>query len=143
MKIEPWDVMGRLWHLLQEVNATAAPSLEPFGLVQKDFYVLHAIDTNPNPTPSTIAEVMLIPAATVTDVIKRLASLGYVARKIDIGDLRRHRLDVTPEGKKALKYGAKAIEKQFEKRLGRLTREERATFARLTTRLTDPDPSAE
>ena len=129
--------MGRLWHLLQEVNAAAVPALAPLGLVQKDFYVLHAIETHP--TPSEIAEVMLFPAATVTDIIKRLESLGYVARKLDIGDLRRHRLEITPEGKKALKYGAKAIEKQFEKRLGRLTREEQVAFARLTTRLTDTD----
>jgi DNA-binding MarR family transcriptional regulator len=136
VKIEPWDVMGRLWHLLQEVNSAASPALAPLGLSQKDFYTLHAIETNP--TPGAIAEATLFAAATITDTLKRLTSLGYVAREIDIDDLRRHRLVITPAGNKALKVGARAIAKQFEARLGRLSREEQAAFVRLSTRLTDP-----
>jgi DNA-binding MarR family transcriptional regulator len=138
VKIEPWDLMGRLWHLLHEVNAAATPALAPLGLSQKDFYSLHAIEDNS--TPGEIAEATLSAAATVTDTLKRLTSLGYVAREIDIEDLRRHRLVITPAGTKALKVGARAIAKQFEERLGKLTREEQAAFVRLATRLTDPDP---
>lgn len=135
LEFDPWQVTSALWRLLRGIHAEAAPALAVVGLDQKSFFVLHSVEGHA--TPGALALRTRFPAATITDVVKRLEALGYVERKLDIGDLRRHRLELTGEGKKALKHGMRAIEKQLEQRLGRLPRGERATFARLAIRLAE------
>jgi DNA-binding MarR family transcriptional regulator len=132
-EIETWDVMGALWQVLTSAHAEAAESLALVNLDQRGFYVLHCLETMH--TPSELVACTKYPAATITDIVKRLESLGYVERKIDLGDLRRHRLEVTAEGKKAKKHAGRAIAKRFEEKLEHLPKADRATFAKLAIRL--------
>ena len=62
-----------------------------------------------------------MPKATVTLYLKRLEAAKFVRREIDPADLRRHRLLLTPEGRRAATKGLALLSEEFDKRLGRLT----------------------
>lgn len=62
-----------------------------------------------------------MPKATVTLYLKRLEAAGFVRREIDPSDLRRHRLQLTPAGRRAARDGLRLLSDEFDKRLGRLT----------------------
>jgi DNA-binding MarR family transcriptional regulator len=58
----------------------------------------------------------------VTLYLKRLEAAGFVRREIDPADLRRHRLQLTPAGRRTTKDGLALLSDAFSKRLDRLTR---------------------
>jgi DNA-binding MarR family transcriptional regulator len=62
-----------------------------------------------------------MPKATVTVYLKRLEAAGFVRREIDASDLRRHRLLLTPSGRRTAVDGRALLSEEFDKRLGRLT----------------------
>ena len=76
-----------------------------------------------------------MPKPAVTVYLKRLEAVGFVRREIDPGDLRRHRLSVTPVGRKALTRGQSLLSEAFGLRLARLSAAERAQLASLLEKL--------
>jgi DNA-binding MarR family transcriptional regulator len=62
-----------------------------------------------------------MPKATVTLYVKRLEASGRLQREIDAGDLRRHRLKLTPSGRKIVVESMKRLARAFEPRLSRLS----------------------
>ncbi len=67
-----------------------------------------------------------MPKPTVTVNVKRLEAAGFVRREIDATDLRRHRLIVTPAGRKAMTRGLALLSEAFGARLARLTAAQQA-----------------
>jgi MarR family transcriptional regulator, temperature-dependent positive regulator of motility len=65
--------------------------------------------------------------ATVTLYFKRLEAARFVRREIDPADLRRHRIRLTPAGRKAAKDGLVLLSNEFNKRLERLTAAQQKT----------------
>jgi MarR family transcriptional regulator, temperature-dependent positive regulator of motility len=53
--------------------------------------------------------------------LKRLETVGFVRREIEPTDPRRHRLRLSPSGRRAAKDGLAVLSEEFNKRLGRLT----------------------
>ena len=53
-----------------------------------------------HPHPAELAAQLCMPKATVTVNVKRLEAAGFLRREIDAADLRRHRLLLTPAGRK-------------------------------------------
>jgi DNA-binding MarR family transcriptional regulator len=72
-----------------------------------------------------------MPKATVTLYLKRLEAAGLVRREIDPADLRRHRLLLTPTGRRVASDGLALLSTEFDKRLARLTVAQRKDFKRL------------
>ena len=54
--------------------------------------------------------------------------MGFVRREIDAGDLRRHRLLVTPAGRKVLTRGLARLSEALGTRLARLTASEQSAL---------------
>jgi DNA-binding MarR family transcriptional regulator len=52
--------------------------------------------------------------------VKRLEAAGFLRCEIDGADLRRHRLILTPEGRKTVARGLTLLSKAFGARLARL-----------------------
>jgi DNA-binding MarR family transcriptional regulator len=78
---------------------------------------------------------MSMPKATVTVYLKRLEAAGFVRREIDPADLRRHRLQLTPAGRRATNDGMALLSDAFGERLERLTRAQQKEFKSLLERI--------
>jgi DNA-binding MarR family transcriptional regulator len=67
--------------------------------------------------------------------LKRLVAANFVRREIDAGDLRRHRLNLSPAGRKIMARGLTLLTEAFGSRLSRLTLAEQAQLAELLEKL--------
>ena len=99
--------VGKIWslnyRLLMSVITSVAPDITELGLETKELFVLAEVDVHPH--PAELAGVLSMPKPTVTMYVKRLEAAGFLRREIDGADLRRHRLNLTPEGRKTMARG--------------------------------------
>ena len=114
---------AKIWSLnyrvLLSVISCAERDICALGLESKELFLLAEIDEHPY--PAELAAALSMPKATVTVYLKRLEAAGFVRREIDPADLRRHRMLLTPTGRKAAKDGLMLLSNEFNKRLERLT----------------------
>jgi DNA-binding MarR family transcriptional regulator len=128
---------AKLWslnyRLFGELLAEVAPHIGVLGLEAKELFVLAEVEEHPY--PAALAEALCMPKPTVTLYLKRLVSAGLVRREIDQNDLRRHRLELTPAGRKVSAKGLALLSAAFVSRLSRLNAAEQMQFAALLGRL--------
>lgn len=125
-KIDVTKVWALNYRLVTSVIVEVAPALHKLGLEVKELFLLAELDAHPH--PAALAEAMLIPKPTVTVYVKRLESAGFVKREIDSSDLRRHKLSLTPEGRKTMTRGLALLADAFGHRMGRLSAAQQAEF---------------
>src|ERR1700750_3508939 len=91
---------AKIWSLnyrvLLSVISCAEDEICSLGLDSKELFLLAEIDEHPY--PAELAATLSMPKATVTLYLKRLEAAGFVHRRIDPADLRRHLLQTTPAG---------------------------------------------
>src|ERR1700727_3497348 len=108
--------VGKIWslnyRLLMSVITGVAPDITELGLETKELFVLAEVDAHPH--PAELAGVLCMPKPTVTIYVKRLEAAGFVRREIDGKDLRRHRLILTPEGRKTMARGLALLSRTLE-----------------------------
>ncbi|MGD1111909.1 MAG: MarR family transcriptional regulator [Mycobacterium sp.] len=114
---------AKIWSLnyrvLLSVIACAEADICALGLESKELFLLAEIDEHPY--PAELAATLSMPKATVTVYLKRLEAAGFVRREIDPADLRRHRLLLTPAGRRVATDGLALLSGEFDERLGRLS----------------------
>ncbi|MDI1479290.1 MarR family transcriptional regulator [Polyangium sp. y55x31] len=124
---------GELWTLNFElttgVMAEVEPEVREQGLEMKEFFLLGKLDDHPY--PADLARALITPKPTITFMVKRLESVGFVQRQTEADDLRRFRLTLTPSGRKAMEAARAILDDAFGRRLARLSASERAELARL------------
>jgi DNA-binding MarR family transcriptional regulator len=81
-----------------------------------------------------LAEVLCMDANNVVLLLNELEDLGYTARRRDADDRRRHRVELTARGIKALTSAERAQEAIEDDVLQALSDDERATLWRLLSR---------
>ena len=81
-----------------------------------------------------LAEALCMDANNVVLLLNELEDLGHVARRRDPEDRRRHLVELTTQGRRALAHGERAQESIEDEVLRALDAEERATLWRLLTR---------
>lgn len=121
------------YKLLMGVITSVAPQLEELGLETKELFLLAEVDDHPH--PAALADVLCMPKPTVTVHLKRLESTSYLRRDIDPTDLRRHRLTLTPAGRKVMTRGLALLAKAFGARLDRLTGPQQAELKALLEKM--------
>lgn len=128
---------ARVWSLnyrvLLSVISSAEADICALGLESKELFLLAEIDEHPY--PAELAATLSMPKATVTVYLKRLEAAGFVRREIDPTDLRRHRLLLTPAGRKAAADGLALLSAEFDKRLSRLTVAQRKDLKNLLEKI--------
>lgn len=117
--VEAAKIWSLNYRVLLSVISCAEPRISALGLESKELFLLAEIDEHPY--PAELASALSMPKATVTLYLKRLEAAKFVRREIDPADLRRHRLLLTPEGRRAATKGLALLSEEFDKRLGRLT----------------------
>lgn len=128
---------SRLWalhyRLISGVIAGVGPAIAELGVDTKELFLLIAMDEHPY--PAELSVVLSIPKPTVTAYLKSLEAAGLVKREIDSADLRRHRLIVTPAGKKLQARGQALLSDGFGNRLERLSAAEQGELHALLEKL--------
>lgn len=128
---------ARLWslnhRLLMSVIATVAAEVGALGLEVKELFVLSELDEHPY--PAELAAALVMPKPTMTVYVKRLEAAGFLRREIDAADLRKHRLLITPAGRKVMQRGLTLLADAFAERLGRLSAGEQAQLRGLLEKL--------
>jgi len=81
-----------------------------------------------------LAEALCMDANNVVLLLNELEQLGHVSRRRDPADRRRHIVELTAAGRRALARAERAQEAIEDDVLGALDAEERATLWRLLTR---------
>jgi len=124
---------GKIWSLTFRMSMSVirdvAPEISALGLETKELFVLAELDEHPH--PAELATLLAMPKPTVTSYVKRLEAAGFLRREIDAADLRRHRLILTPEGRRTMARGLALLSSAFGSRLGRLTAAQQREFATL------------
>jgi DNA-binding MarR family transcriptional regulator len=128
---------GKIWslnyRLLMSVLAGVSPDIAALGLEAKELFVLAELDAHPH--PAELALALSLPKPSVTLYVKRLEAAGFLRREIDAADLRRHRLILTPDGRRMLARGQSLLSKAYGTRLARLSAAQQAQLATLLDRL--------
>jgi len=132
-KNEPGKIWSLNYRLLMSVITSVAPDIAAIGLETKELFVLAEVDVHPH--PAELAGVLSMPKPTVTMYVKRLEAAGFLRREIDGADLRRHRLMLTPEGRKTMARGLALLSKAFGARLARLNSVQQSELATLLEKL--------
>lgn len=129
--------VGKIWslnyRLLMAVITSVAPAITELGLEVKELLLLAEVDAHPH--PAELAVLLSMPKPTVTMYVKRLEAAGFVRREIDAADLRRHRLILTPDGRKTMTRGLALLSSAFGARLARLSSAQQAELATLLEKL--------
>jgi DNA-binding MarR family transcriptional regulator len=129
--------VGKIWslnyRLLMSVITSVAPAITELGLEVKELFLLAEVEVHPH--PAELADVLSMPKPTVTIYVKRLEAAGFLRREIDGADLRRHRLILTPEGRKTMARGLALMSKAFGARLARLSSAQQTELATLFEKL--------
>lgn len=123
------ELLSRLWKLHRAVLRDAAPCLHRQGVVPAAFFALAKVAERPH--PSALAEALGLPRPSVSRLLRRLERLGWLRREADPADLRRYRLYLTEEGRRALEAARRCLAQALETRLARLTPGEREQLGRL------------
>jgi DNA-binding MarR family transcriptional regulator len=121
------------YRLVTSVIGEVAPTLRNLGVEVKELFLLAELDAHPH--PAALAEALLIPKPSVTVYVKRLEAAEFVKREIDSADLRRHKLSLTPEGRKVMTSGVALLTEAFGQRLARLTATQQAELKSLLEKL--------
>jgi DNA-binding MarR family transcriptional regulator len=132
-KIDAGKIWSLNYRLLMSVITGVAPEISELGLETKELFVLAELDAHPH--PAELAGILSMPKPTITIYVKRLEAAGFLRREIDGADLRRHRLILTPEGRKTLARGLALLSKAFGARLARLSSTQQSELATLLEKL--------
>jgi DNA-binding MarR family transcriptional regulator len=117
-KIDVMKVWSLSYRLVTSVIAEVAPAVRELGLEVKELLLLAEVDAHPH--PAALAEALLMPKPSVTVYVKRLEAAKLLKREIDTGDLRRHKLTLTAEGRRVMTRGLGLVAAAFGGRLDRL-----------------------
>lgn len=93
------------------------PLLEPLGLTHPQYLVMVAMWQHERLSVSEISNLLQLEPPTVSPVLKRLQSAGFIERHRDAADERSVRVTLTPKGR-ALRDEAVKIPLQIVDRLG-------------------------
>ncbi len=111
-------------------------SLGKSGLRWPEFAVLHHLEAQGPIAQRDLAAALRIQPSNLVALIDQLEARDLLARRPDPTDRRRHRVELTALGRRAVKRGREATRRAESDLLGPLSDEERAEFRALLVRLT-------
>jgi DNA-binding MarR family transcriptional regulator len=107
-------------HLLYRATQCASNAFESEieGLTPRQFTVLAALDGEEGASQAMLTKRTGIDRSTISEVIARLLSKGFVARRVSPNDRRAYTLRLTPKGRQKLLTVRPAVERIDEHILG-------------------------
>lgn len=78
------------------------PVLDELGLTYTQYIAIQALSEEDDQTVGALGEKMFLESNTLTPILKKLESMGYIRRERDSADERQVRLNLTPAGRRLL-----------------------------------------
>ena len=132
MKDEGPGLIALLTQLYKALNRRSSEEL--LGMRLKEFLVLGYLRDHPGTSQQDLGEAMLLDPNTVVLLLNELESRRFAIRRRDAEDRRRHVVELTAEGRRAMERAEKARETIEEEVFGDLGAEDRRTLRRLLAR---------
>ncbi len=101
------------------------------GIRMRDFWVLSYLMERDGVAQQDLADAMMIDANNLVLLLNEMEAAGFVLRRRDPDDRRRHIVEVTDEGRKAFARAERGREVIEDDVLSALSAEERETLRRL------------
>ncbi|WP_186419298.1 MarR family transcriptional regulator [Bosea sp. CS1GBMeth4] len=76
------------------------PILDELGLTYTQYIAIIALSEEDNQSVGSLGEKLFLESNTLTPILKKLESLGYIRRQRDPADERQVRVSLTPEGRR-------------------------------------------
>jgi DNA-binding MarR family transcriptional regulator len=136
--------MVLLTRLSRVVYRRATESL--LGMRLKEYSSLNYLRDHRGVAQQVLAEALHVDANACVLMLNDLEASGLAERRRDPHDRRRHIVDITPAGARALEGADRALESVEDEVLAALTPDERATLRELLSRAMEgqgvPEPQA-
>ncbi|MDK1489722.1 MarR family transcriptional regulator [Sinorhizobium sp. 7-81] len=84
------------------------PILDGLGLTYTQYIALQALSEEDDQTVRELGEKLFLESNTLTPILKKLESIGYIRRRRDPDDERQVRVTLTPAGRQLLETDAAA-----------------------------------
>ena len=110
---------------------------ELLGMRLKPYMVLGYVRDHPGATQAELESSLFMDANSVVLILNELEAADFSIRRRDPNDRRRHIVEITPAGRRALERAEKARESLEGEVLKDLTAEERRTLRRLLGQVLD------
>jgi DNA-binding MarR family transcriptional regulator len=78
------------------------PLLDALGLTYTQYIALVALADEDGQTVGALGEKLFLESNTLTPILKKMESMGFVERRRDPADERQVRLSLTPEGRRVV-----------------------------------------
>jgi DNA-binding MarR family transcriptional regulator len=118
MPLAPPDMLCFALHsAAHAMHASYAPLLDPLGLTYPQYLVLMALDARDGQTVGKLGADLRLESNTLTPLLKRMESTGWVTRRRDSVDERQVRIALTDEGR-ALATRAAGVPRAFAEKTG-------------------------
>jgi DNA-binding MarR family transcriptional regulator len=112
------------------------------GMRMKLFITLNHLRDQSGITQQALQDVVGIDANNCVLMLNEVEALGFARRVRDSRDRRRHIVEITDEGRAALKNAERGMESVEDELFGALSDEERATLRKLLARVLEEDDVA-
>ena len=118
MTLAPSDMLCFALHsAAHAMHAAYAPLLDPLGLTYPQYLVLSQLAAQDGQTVGAIGTALRLESNTLTPLLKRMQSAGWLTRARDDRDERQVRITLTAEGR-ALADRAAQVPRAFVERTG-------------------------
>ena len=107
------QVCYALYSTSRAITKAYKPLLSPLKLTYPQYVVMMALWEDDNIMISQLADITGIGNATLSPLLKRLESIGYLERRFQTDDERQKLLRLTPDGKALAKKAKKASKAAF------------------------------
>lgn len=136
-------LVSLLSQLSKALNRRSTEDL--LGMRLKPYMALGYIRDHPGASQQTLESAMFMDANGVVILLNELEAAGYSIRRRDAQDRRRHIVEITAAGRRAVERADLARESLEDEVLAGLSAEERATLRTLVQRVLDGlvQPAAE
>jgi DNA-binding MarR family transcriptional regulator len=107
---------------------------EVLGMKLKEYFALRQLSDEGHMSQASLCSGLNVDANYMTLMLNDLEAAGWVERRRDPSDRRRHIVELTAEGSAAIERAEQAIDAMEDEILGPLSADERATLRDLMAR---------
>jgi DNA-binding MarR family transcriptional regulator len=112
------------------------------GVRLKQFVALDYLREQGGSSQQLLGQALMLDPNNGVILLNDLEEAGYVERRRDPTDRRRHMVEMTPAGERALEHAEEKLETVEDGVLGNLSRAERATLHELLAKALESAPDA-
>jgi DNA-binding MarR family transcriptional regulator len=121
-------------HLARIVERDSELALEPAGLRPRHLIALTVLRGQGTTTQGALGEALRLDPSNLVGLLNELEERGLLERRRDPGDRRRHLVEISRAGRKALLQAERTLLSVQDEILGALDEDERATLHALLLR---------